>query len=127
MVETDASCGGVGYVLAQHNKPIAFFSQGLFERNKALSVYERELLALVTAMQNWRPNLLGRQFTIKTDHHSLKYLWEQRITTPSQQKWLMKLLGYDYTISYKKGKDNVVADALSRKQEPIHLFDISAA
>lgn len=55
---------------------------------------------------------------IKTDHHNLKYLLEKKITTPS------KLLGYDYTISYKKGKGNIVADALSRKEEAIQLFSI---
>lgn len=73
MVETDASGGGIGAVIAQHNKHISFFSQGLSERNKALSVYERELLAPVTDIQKWRPYLLGSQFTIKIDHHSLKY------------------------------------------------------
>lgn len=57
---------------------------------------------------------MGRKFIIKTDHVSLKYLLEQRITTPSQQKWLSKLLGYDYEIWYKSGKENRAADALSR-------------
>ncbi|XP_070057618.1 uncharacterized protein [Nicotiana tomentosiformis] len=117
--------GGIGAVLAQYNRPIAFFSQGLSERNKALSVYKRELLALVTALQKWRPYLLGRQFTIKTDHHNFKYQLEQRITTPSQKKWLVKLLGYDYTISYERGKDNIAADALSTKDEHVQLFSIS--
>lgn len=126
IVETDASSGGIGAVLVQDSRPIAFYSQGLSERNKALSVYERELLALVSAVQKWRPYLLGRHFVIKTDHHSLKYLLEQRITTPSQQKWLVKLLGYDYTTDYKKGKENIVADALSRMEEAISLCSISA-
>lgn len=125
-MEIDASRSGIGVVLTHHNKPIAFFSQGLYDRNKALSVYEREMLALVTVVQKWRPYLLGRKFTIKTDYHSLKYLLEQKITILSQQKWLVKLLGYDYTISYKKGKYNIVIDALSRKQEPIQLFSISS-
>lgn len=125
IIETDASGGGIGAVLAQGHRPVAFFSQGLSATNQALSAYERELLALVAAVQKWRPYLLGRQFIIKTDHQPLKYLLEQRITTPSQQKWLVKLLGYDYIISYKKGKDNIVADALSRREEPIQLCSIS--
>lgn len=68
---------------------------------------------------------MGRQFVIKTNHHSLKFLLEQRITTPSQQKWLGKLLGYDYSTQYKKGKDNVVANACSRKEDAIQLQSIS--
>lgn len=71
------------------------------------------------------PYLLGKPFIIKTDHHSLKYLLEQRITTPSQKILLVKLMGYDYSISYKKGKENTVVDALSRRDEPAHLHSIS--
>jgi hypothetical protein len=52
--------------------------------------------------------LLGKRFQIKTDHQSLKYFLEQRISSPEQQKWVTKLFGYDYEIIYKKGKDNVV-------------------
>jgi hypothetical protein len=60
---------------------------------------------------------LGQRFQIKTDHESLKYFLEQRISSLEQQKWVTNLFGYDYDIIYKKGKDNVVADALSRKYE----------
>jgi hypothetical protein len=61
--------------------------------------------------------LLGQSFKIKTDHQSLKFLLEQKVGTPTQQKWITKLLGYDFTIEYKAGRENVVADALSRKIE----------
>jgi hypothetical protein len=60
---------------------------------------------------------LGHHFHIKTDHHSLKYFLEQRLASPEQNKWLTKMLGYDYEIIYKKGKDNVVVDVLSRQYE----------
>ena len=60
---------------------------------------------------------MGRHFVIKTDHQSLKYIIEQRVHTPLQQKWIAKLMGYDYEIQYKKGSDNVVADALSRQPQ----------
>ena len=85
----------------QEDHPIAFFSKGLSIKHQAMSVYEREMLALVTAVQKLRPYLLGRPFIIHTDHQSLKYLLEQRITTPAQQKWLARLLGYNYSIEYK--------------------------
>jgi hypothetical protein len=61
--------------------------------------------------------LLGKRFQIKTDHQSLKYFLKQCISSQEQQKWVTKLFGYDYEIIYKKGKDNVVADALSQKYE----------
>ena len=80
-----------------------------------LSTYEKELLALVTTVHRWRPYLLGRPFVIKTDHQSLKYILEQRIATLAQQKLLAKLLGYLFVVKYKKGCDNKVVDALSRK------------
>jgi hypothetical protein len=57
---------------------------------------------------------LGRLFKIRTDHVSLKYLLNQKIVTPMQHQWLIKLMGYDYEIEYRKGKDNVEADCLSR-------------
>ena len=58
--------------------------------------------------------MLGRHFVIRTDHFSLKYLMEQKITTAFQGKWLSKLMGYDYEICYRGGKENVAADGLSR-------------
>ena len=66
-------------------------------------------------MTKWRHYLLGSHFVIKIDHESLKYLLEQKISTPLQQKWLTKLLGMDYEIQFKRGKENVVADTLSRR------------
>ncbi|GKE24631.1 hypothetical protein Tco_1436143 [Tanacetum coccineum] len=66
------------------------------------------------ALDMWRGYLLDMHFKIKIDHFSLKYLLDQRLTTRFQTKWLPKLLGFDYEISYKRGADNGAADALSR-------------
>ena len=55
------------------------------------------------ALEKWRGYLLDRHFKIKTDHFSLKYLLDQRMSTPAQLKWLPKLMGFDYEIQYKKG------------------------
>jgi hypothetical protein len=73
------------------------------------------MLAILHVVDLWCPYLLGQCFQIKTDHQSLKYFLEQRISSPEQQKWVTKLFGYDYEIIYKKENDNVVADALSPK------------
>lgn len=116
-VETDACKDGVGAVLQQGRRPIAFLSQKLSPRNQDLSTYEKEFLALVIAVTKWRHYLIGGRFVIKTDHISLKYLVEQKIHTSTQHKGLSKLLGLDFVIEYKKGCENVVADSLSRREE----------
>nr|GEW21691.1 reverse transcriptase [Tanacetum cinerariifolium] len=112
VVETDAS--GCGIVLYQNGHPNAYLSKALSLRHQALSTYEKEFMADVMAMDRWRGYLLDRNFKIKIDHFSLKYLLNQRLTTLFQTKWLPKLLGFDYEISYKKGDDNEDDDALSR-------------
>ena len=78
------------------------------------SVYVRELYAISEAISKFRHYLMGHQFIIRTNQKSLKSLTEQSIQTPEQQAWLHKFLGYNFTIEYKPGKDNIAADALSR-------------
>ena len=73
-----------------------------------LSTYEKELMALVLAVKKWRSYLLGRHFVVQTDQCSLKFLWEQQIMIEPQQKWLFKLMGYDLSIEFKKGKNEAV-------------------
>ncbi|KAL8087899.1 hypothetical protein AgCh_037877 [Apium graveolens] len=114
MVETDASKTGIGAVLMQDSYPLAFISRALGTKWQKLSVYEKELLAIVFAVQKWEQYLTGNHFIIKTDQKSLKWLLRQKISTPFQQFWLSKLLGFDYEIQYKQGKENLAADALSR-------------
>ena len=80
-----------------------------------LSIYEKELLALVITITKWRHYLEGYHFIIRTNNQSLKYLFEQRVTITHQQKWLTKLLGLSNEIQYRKGKENVAIDTLSRE------------
>jgi hypothetical protein len=75
------------------------------------------MLAIMHIVDLWHPYPLGQCFQINTDHQSLKYFLEQRPSSSEQQKWVTNLFGYDYEIIYKKGKDNVVVVALSRKYE----------
>ncbi|CAJ2633456.1 unnamed protein product [Trifolium pratense] len=117
IIECDASGGGIGAILMQSKRPIAYFSKALGVRNLAKSAYEKELMAVVLAIQHWRPYLIGRKFTVSTDQKSLKQLLQQRMVTADQQNWAAKLLGYDFEIVYKPGKLNRGADALSRIDE----------
>jgi len=103
----------LGPVLSQNGRPIAFMSRTLGVTKQSWSTYAREILAIVIAVRTWRPYIIGRRFTIQTDHQSLRHLLEQRILTPEQQKWMGKLVGYDYEITYRPGKTNSAADALS--------------
>ncbi|GKC66539.1 putative mitochondrial protein, partial [Tanacetum coccineum] len=95
VVETDASGKGIGAVM------------------------------LVAALDKWKGYLLDSHFKIRTYHFNLKYLLNQKLTTSFQFKWLPKLLGYDYEIVYKKGSENVAADALSRVDSSGELLQIS--
>lgn len=113
-VETDASNVGIGAVLMQNNHPICFLSRSLGPKHQSLSVYEKELMQVVHAVQTWHAYLAHRPFIINTDQKSLKFLMEQKVTTPFQHMWLSKLMGYNFEIRYKQGKDKVLADALSR-------------
>jgi hypothetical protein len=126
VIESDASGVGIGAVLMQEGRPLAFTSKALSPLHLNMSVYDKEMLAVVHAITKWRPYLIGRRFQVRTDHRSLKYLLEQRISSMEQQKWVTKLLGYDYDIVYKKGAENLVADALSRIPEYAELHTISA-
>jgi hypothetical protein len=126
VLECDASGKGIGDVLMQEGWPLAFTSKQLSEQNLGKSMYEKEMLAIFHVVDLWRPYLLGKRFQIKTDHQILKYFLEQHISSPKHQKWVTKLFGYDYEIIYKKGKDNVVVDAISRKYEDEgSLFSLS--
>lgn len=113
VIEVDASGYGIGAVLMQEGHPIAFISKALSTRHAAMSVYDRELLAIVHAVTNWSQYLLGQKFVIRTDQKALKFLMEQQLHTNSQLLWLTKLLPFDYTIEYKQGVKNKVADGLS--------------
>jgi hypothetical protein len=96
LIECDASREGIGVVLMQGGKPLAYFNQGLKGKSLLLSTYENELLPLMLFVQKWRHYLLGHRFKVKTDQQALKYLLEQRIRALAQQKWVSKLLGFDF-------------------------------
>jgi hypothetical protein len=118
-LETDASGTGVGAVLMQHGHPLAFMSKSLSPWLQGLSTYEKEYLAILMAVEQWRSYLQHVEFHIITDHKSLMQLSEQRLHTPWQQKVFTRLLGLQYRIIYRKGIENGAADALSRVSLPM--------
>jgi hypothetical protein len=117
VIETDASGSGIGAVLQQEGHPIAYISKALGPKNLGLSTYEKEYLAILFAVDHWRPYLQHGEFLIQTDQQSLTHLDDQRVSTPWQQKALTKLMGLRFRIMYKKGVENRVVDALSRRSD----------
>lgn len=113
-VDTDASGIGIRAVLSQENHPIAFFSKKILGRMQKTSAYAREMMAITEAVAKFRHYLFGHYFIIRTDQKSLHHLTDQTIQTPEQEQWLPKLMGFRFSIEYKPGKSNIVADALSR-------------
>lgn len=114
IIEADACGVGIGAVLMQSGRPIAFMSKALGPKAAGQSIYEKEAIAILEAIKKWRHYILGSKLIIKTDQQSLKFMMNQRLVEGIQHKLLLKLMEYDYSIEYKPGKENLVADALSR-------------
>jgi hypothetical protein len=114
VVETDACDSGIGAVLMQDDHPLAFLSKPLRKLHQELSIYEKEFLALLMAVDRWRPYLQRSEFIIRTDHSSLCFLEDQNLQSPLQRKAMARLMGLQFKIKYKKGAENHAADSLSR-------------
>ncbi|KAJ9547488.1 hypothetical protein OSB04_020031 [Centaurea solstitialis] len=114
-VYCDASYHGLGCVLMQKGKVIAYASRQLKTHEANYPTHDLELAAVVFALKLWRHYLYGVRCTIYTDHKSLHYFMDQRNLNMRQRRWLEVIKDYDCEILYHPGKANVVADALSRK------------
>jgi hypothetical protein len=115
VVYSDASKKGLGCVLMQNGKVIAYASRQLKDYEQNYPTHDLELAAVVFALKIWRHYLYGEKCEIYTDHKSLKYFFTQKELNMRQRRWLELIKDYDCEINYHPGKANVVADALSRK------------
>ncbi|GJX40880.1 putative reverse transcriptase domain-containing protein [Tanacetum coccineum] len=112
----DALKKGLGAVLMQREKVIAYASRQLKIHEKNYTTHDLELGAVVFALKIWRHYLYGTKCTMFTDHKSLQNIFDQKELNMRQRRWLELLSDYDYDIRYYSGKANIIADALSRKE-----------
>ncbi|GJZ77558.1 putative reverse transcriptase domain-containing protein [Tanacetum coccineum] len=116
VVYYDASNQGLGYVLMQRGKVIAYASRQLKIHEKNYTTYDLELGAVVFALKTWRHYLYGTKSVIYTDHKSLQHIFDQKELNMHQRRWIDLFSDYECEIRYHPGKANVVANALSRKE-----------
>ena len=120
-LQTDASGVGLGAVLLQEvegeMKPVAYLSRRLLDRETRYSTVEKECLAMKWAIDTLRYYLLGRHFILETDHRALQWLNRMRDANMRIAGWYLALQPYDFTVRYRSGRSNVVADCLSRAYE----------
>ncbi|GJT19730.1 reverse transcriptase domain-containing protein [Tanacetum coccineum] len=117
VVYYDASHQGLGAVLMKREKVIAYASRQLKPNEENYTTHDLELGAVVFALKIWRHYLYGTKCTVFTDHKSLQHILDQKELNMRQRRWLELLTDYDCEIRYHPGKANVVADALSRKEQ----------
>ena len=115
VIFSDASLNGLGCVLMQEGKVVAYASRQLKPHEKNYPTHDLELAAIVLALKIWRHYLYGEKCFIYIDHKSLKYLPSKRELNLRQRRWMELIKDYDCVIDYHPGKANVVVDALSRK------------
>ena len=115
-VATDASNVGIGAVLSQKGRVIEYASRRLNPAEQNYSVTERELLAIVWAIEKWRKYLFGKRFLLTTDHRPLTFLQTVKEPKGRMARWIARVQEYDFRVQYKRGQDNGVADCLSRAQ-----------
>ncbi|XXG72658.1 hypothetical protein AAC387_Pa07g1707 [Persea americana] len=122
-VACDASNVGIGSVLSQEGHPIAFHSETLSDSKCKYSPYALEFYALVQSIHHWRHYLIGREFVLYSDHESLKHLQSQHKMGANFAKWSTYIQEFTFTSRHKSGKENGIADVLSRR---IHLLTTMA-
>jgi hypothetical protein len=122
-LKCDASGIGIGGVLLQEGKPMAYFSENLSRPSPNYETYDKELYVLVCDLETWQHYLWPKEFVIHSDHESLKHIRGQEKLNKHHAKWVEFIETFPYIIKNKKGKDNVIADALSRRYTMLSQLD----
>lgn len=122
---TDASLEGIGAVLMQDGRVIAYESRKLKDHELNYPTHDLELAAVVHALVRWRHFLLGHKFELHSDHRSLQYIFTQPNLNARQRRWMEFLCEYDFKVKYIQGKENVVADTLSRRRHVTSSMTLS--
>jgi hypothetical protein len=122
-LECDASGIGLGVVLLQEGKPVAYFSEKLSGASLKYSTYDKEFYALVRTLHTWQHYLWHREFIIHYDHEALKHIRTQTNLNHRHAKWVEFIESFLYIIKHKNGKDNVIVDALSRRYTMLSQLD----
>ena len=118
-VYCDASKDGLGCVLINSGRIVAYGSWQLKNHERNYPTHDMELASIVFALKIWHHYLYGEQFEVFSDHKSLKYIFTQRDLNMRQRLWMDYLKDYDFTLHYHPSKENVVVDALSRKSREV--------
>lgn len=116
-LECDALIIGIGAVLSQDGKPVAFFSEKLSDARQKWSTYELKFYAIYRFVHHWEQYLFQREFVLYTDHEALKYFNNQRKLNRMHGRWISYLQRFSFILKYKYVQQNTVADALSRRAE----------
>jgi hypothetical protein len=122
-LKCDASGIGIGGVLLQEGKPVVYFSEKLSGPSLNYSTYDKELYALVRVLETWQHYLWPKEFVIHSDHESLKHIRGQAKLNKCHANLVEFIETFSYIIKLKKGKDNVIADALSRRYTMLSQLD----
>jgi hypothetical protein len=122
-LECDASEIGLSSVLLQERKHVAYFSEKLSGPTLNYSTYDKELYALVRCLETWQHYLWPKEFVIHSDHESLKHIRSQGKLNRRHVKWVEFIESFSYVTKHKKGKENIIVDALSRRYALLTQLD----
>ena len=131
MLETDASDGVISGILSQLHindnlwHPVGFFSKTMTAPECNYEIHDKEMLAIVRSLQNWRSELVGLRSTIKvfSDHKALEYFMTTKHLTSRHARWLEELNQFHFQIMYRTGQQNEKADALTRREQDVVVQD----
>jgi hypothetical protein len=125
IVCTNAGNEGLGGVLSQNGFMIFYESRNLKDPERNYATHDLELAAIVHSLRKWRHYLMGKRFELRIDHNGLQYLFDQPNLNARQSRWLEFLSEYNFDINHIKGKENKVADTLSRRVHELRAIAIN--